>query len=223
MLNQSVLKMLQNAAKAHATAWAKIREAAAQAAVDRMADESVKDAHTRIYKEYLVGLAGPEFAQVRQQFSVALLLALQPGGKVVEIKSPAGKEPAVFEPVTQVTAWNVAKNVAASLREDCGMASSGRKGTGKKTSHNPVPPGPVFPGVSTAPAMDLNERWDAFGKDLLDAMSDPDMRKKVIGILYRSGYQCVPIAAKREAKIPTMKVPKAKPSPVDVQDRLVQA
>lgn len=235
MKMQTVLDLLVKAQQQTASAFALVKQAADQAAADVNKGESAKDAHARIYGEYVVDMPGPDWANVRAHFSACLLVALAPAGTMIETKAATGKAAAVTAPVSEMVTQREVIKAAAQLREDLGFASSGRKGkTGART---PAPAvnsgamaGPLFPGVSTAapaaPAapVPLADRWDDFGADLLVALADEGMRAKLGAILLRAGFTVKPsrVVAKAAVTKP-VPVPPADvlKGAVDVQDKRV--
>lgn len=216
---QSVLDVIRAVIAERATGWARLRDAGIQAASDRKPGESFKDASERIFNEY-AGEFSAETANERAQFRAAVLIGLA-GDDVVEVKAATSKAAAVTKKASQVTSWNEAQKAASCIREDNGMATSGRKGTGARVTTNgtnsgAAAPGSMFPGVTTldiaAPAITvtpLGERWDDFGADVKAALADDTMRKRLFAILAAAGFAAKAKAAAKEVKIPAMPVPPA--------------
>lgn len=223
----SVAELLAAAAADMATAFGRIQTAARQAALEITKGETVPTSYDRLYGVYMTPYSGPVHSNLRAQFGACLLVALAAASDdtPVEVKAASGKTAAVTCKPSEVVTAATTRAAASALREVHGMASSGNKGkTGARTpiaAAAPAQPGPVLPGVTTASAIpvQLRDRWDSFGADVAAAMSDEDLRLKLIGIMFKLGYELRAKRIEEPAPLPTMPVPPASPKAVDVQDQ----
>ena len=219
MVMQSVLVVIRAVIAEHVSGWSRLRDAGIQAAADRKIGESVKDAATRITGEY-AGEFSSETASVRSQFIAAVLLGLS-GDEIVVVRAARSNVASVNKPASEVFSWNEAQQAAAGIREDAGMTTSGRKGTGARTptaatavpvAAVPVAAGPVFPGVTTAVAaapIPLADRWDNFGDDVKAAIADVKLRARLTAILKAQGFTLAPTKVKVAAKVEEQALPTA--------------